>query len=221
MSPEQLQGGTMDGRSDIFSFGAVLYQMLTGKRAFPGNNPPAVIAEIIGKEPAPIAQSRGGIPASLVHVVELCLAKEPQKRWHSATDVAHELRWIAELETAPKALQKSPRRFVLPAVAALAIGLLTTAAAFLSRGMEKRPIAASVLPPVDTEFTSTTEGGSIAVDRMAVTSPWWLHRATANERLPSATCLRLPLRFSKARKQRSDHFALRMDGCWRSLRIES
>src|SRR5439155_9441516 len=95
MSPEQLQaqanGQEIDGRSDIFSFGLVLYEMLTGKRAFEGSSPASVIAGIM-ERPAP---SIGDIAPALDRVLRKSMAKDPEERWQSARDLKDELEWIA------------------------------------------------------------------------------------------------------------------------------
>src|SRR5918993_1819602 len=96
MSPEQLQGGTVDARSDIFSFGAVLYEMLTGKRAFEGASQASIIAAILEREPPPLTVVAPITPPALDRVVRKCLAKDPDRRWQSAADLCDELTWIAQ-----------------------------------------------------------------------------------------------------------------------------
>jgi eukaryotic-like serine/threonine-protein kinase len=96
MSPEQIEGKPLDGRSDIFSFGAVLYEMLTGKRAFDGKNQLSVASAILDKDPVPISSVKPMTPPALDHAIRRSLAKEVEKRWQSAGDLAGELQWIAE-----------------------------------------------------------------------------------------------------------------------------
>ena len=91
MSPEQLQGKEVDARSDLFSFGCVLYEMLTGKRAFEGSNPASVIAAILEREPAALEVAR-----PLDRVVRRSLAKDPDQRFQTARDLKAALSWVLE-----------------------------------------------------------------------------------------------------------------------------
>ena len=88
MAPEQMSGQVVDARSDLFSFGAVLYEMVTGRRAFGGDTPAAVMASVIGGQPASPRSVRPDIPAGLERLIITCLAKDPADRWQSAHDVA-------------------------------------------------------------------------------------------------------------------------------------
>jgi serine/threonine-protein kinase len=96
MAPEQLEGREADARTDVFAFGAVLYEMVTGRRAFEGQNQASLIGAIMGKEPAPISATRPMSPPALDHVVGRCLAKDADERWQSAADLMRELKWVAE-----------------------------------------------------------------------------------------------------------------------------
>jgi Tol biopolymer transport system component len=96
MSPEQVEGKELDARSDIFSLGAVLYEMVTGKRAFEGKSQLSVASAILEKEPVPISTAKPLSPLALDHAVKKCLEKLPDDRWQSASDLASELKWIAE-----------------------------------------------------------------------------------------------------------------------------
>jgi hypothetical protein len=98
MSPEQVEGKEMDGRSDIFSLGAVLYEMLTGQRAFGGQSPLSVATAILDKEPAPVRTIKPMTPPALDHALRKCLAKPPEERWQSSSDLASELKWISEAD---------------------------------------------------------------------------------------------------------------------------
>ncbi len=96
MSPEQVEGRELDGRSDIFSLGAVLYEMLTGQRAFEGKSQLSVASAILEKEPAPISTLKPLTPPALDHAIRRCLAKDPEERWQTARDLALELKWTAQ-----------------------------------------------------------------------------------------------------------------------------
>ena len=96
MSPEQVEGKEVDGRSDIFSLGAVLYEMVTGKRAFEGKSQLSVASAILEKEPEPISVAKPMTPPALEHTLQKCLAKLPDERWQSSSDLASELKWIGE-----------------------------------------------------------------------------------------------------------------------------
>jgi serine/threonine-protein kinase len=129
MAPEQLQGKEADTRTDIFAVGAVLYEMLTGQTAFGGNSPAAVIGNILHVEPSPLSSAEPAASSALVRLVGKCLAKDPDARWQSASDVSDELRWIAGGEASRAAaavsLQRRTPRWTTTAIAlmlALAIG---------------------------------------------------------------------------------------------------
>lgn len=96
MSPEQVEGKEADARSDIFSLGTVLYEVVSGRRAFEGNTPMSVAAAILEKEPEPIRTLQPLTPAPLERAIKKCLARDPDERWQSAGDLASELKWIAE-----------------------------------------------------------------------------------------------------------------------------
>ena len=116
MSPEQLQGQEADARSDIFALGCVLYEMVTGKRAFDGKSQVSIMAAILEHEPAPLSESV--VPAWLDRVIRRCLRKSPDERWQNARDVAIELK---EPHAASKAPVARTSRLVWAAMAALVI----------------------------------------------------------------------------------------------------
>ena len=96
MAPEQLEGQDADTRTDIFAFGALVYELVTGKRAFEGKSRASLIAAILERQPPPISSLQTMSPAALDRIVTTCLAKDPDARWQSAGDVGRQLRWIAE-----------------------------------------------------------------------------------------------------------------------------
>ena len=94
MAPEQVRGGDIDARTDLFAFGAVLYEMITGARAFPADSQAELLAAILEHEPAPIIRLQPLAPTQLDQLVTRCLAKAPADRWPHARDVVVELRGI-------------------------------------------------------------------------------------------------------------------------------
>jgi len=132
MSPEQVEGKELDGRSDIFSLGAVLYEMVTGQHAFEGKSQLSVASAILEKEPAPITGIKPLTPPGLDHAIRRCLAKDPDERWQTARDLALELKWMSEGTSqvagpAKGSQSNTPFRLVVwLASGALAVGLLTS-----------------------------------------------------------------------------------------------
>ena len=140
MSPEQIEGKELDGRSDIFSLGAVLYEMLSGRKAFEGKSQFSVASAILEREPTPILSVKPMTPSALEHIVRKCLAKSPEDRWQSAGDVASELRWIAdpsvqtELEAdATQSVRPAGRRGELITIGALTAVVLVLAFLLFNR----------------------------------------------------------------------------------------
>jgi eukaryotic-like serine/threonine-protein kinase len=157
MAPEQLEGKEVDARTDIFTFGGVVYEMATGKRAFEGKSQASLIAAILEREPPPMSSLQPMTPSALDRVVKKCLAKDPEKRWQAASDVCDELKWIAEggSHSASPTLSTTPRRFherLLAVTAAIAVVAALILAFLYSR--ETLPEAAvlrmSILLPDNT-----------------------------------------------------------------------
>ena len=96
MSPEQIEGKQVDGRSDIFSLGAVLYEMVAGKRAFEGKTQFSVASAILEREPQALSVLKPVTPRGLERAIQRCLAKDPEERWQTGRDLASELKWIGE-----------------------------------------------------------------------------------------------------------------------------
>ena len=123
MPPEQLEGREATARTDIFAFGAILYEMLTGKKAFEGKSQAGVIGAILEREPIPLASVRPGTKPALARIIAKCLAKNPDERWGTARDLADELRWVGEGGDEPAAsdVQRGVPRWAV-AVVALLVG---------------------------------------------------------------------------------------------------
>jgi len=106
MAPEQLEGLEADARTDIFALGGVLYEMVTGRKAFEGKSQVGLIGSILEREPAPIKTVLPSAPSSLEQLIRRCLAKDPDQRWQSAADVAAQLKWIAGTAAAEETASK-------------------------------------------------------------------------------------------------------------------
>ncbi|HQR67086.1 MAG TPA: serine/threonine-protein kinase, partial [Thermoanaerobaculia bacterium] len=141
MSPEQASGRPVDFRSDQFSFGSVLYEVVTGRRAFRRDTLPETLAAIVRDEPEPAAEVDPSLPLPVLWVLERCLAKEPSDRYASTRDLARDLAHLAEhlpsisgrSAVAPEALSPARRRRSLPALLALAGLVLVAAGVFAGR----------------------------------------------------------------------------------------
>ncbi len=141
MSPEQAEGKSVDGRSDIFSLGVVLYEMATGRRPFEGDTPISTISSILKDTPKSISDLKPANPRELGRIVSHCLEKDPERRFQTAKDVRNELEGLrrevdsGELKasTASKGTRALPSRRVMPWVA-IAAAVVIAAAAYLMRG---------------------------------------------------------------------------------------
>ncbi len=130
MAPEQLEGKEVDARTDIFSFGAVVYEMATGKHAFEGKSQASLIAAILEREPPAMSSLQPMTPPALDRVVKRCLAKEPDERCQSAKDLTDELKWIVEggskvalaPMTAAKGIRTLGRRTPISSLVILLVG---------------------------------------------------------------------------------------------------
>lgn len=169
MSPEQIEGREADAASDIFAFGAVLYEMATGRRAFEGKSQITVASAILEKNPEPISTVKPSSPVALDQLVTTCLAKEREERFQSAHDLALQLKAITHAPQAPAAATKEARHtklsWLLPAVAAV---LLIAAALFFYFSQRGNAPALSVRayipPPPGTTFRPTGfDAGPVAV----------------------------------------------------------
>ncbi len=169
-APEQIQGKKVDRRADIFSFGAVLYEMLTGKKAFAGQSDVSLIAAILEHDPRPPSQYRADIPAPLERLVLECLAKNSDDRWQSAGDVSRQLRALAavreqERKTTQKfsGLRARPRWFFFVSAA---IGAALCATFFLLTPRSPQRVVATAPPAL--LRVSVQAPGMVVPPRMAL-----------------------------------------------------
>jgi serine/threonine protein kinase/Tol biopolymer transport system component len=176
MSPEQVEGKELDPRSDIFSFGAVLYEMLTGQRAFQGKSQLSVASAILEKEPPPVTSVKPLIPAALDYAIRRCLAKDPEERWQIARDLRWQLIWTGEstfqesTPLVPTRTQK--RREHLAWIAAGVLGVVAVAAfwpGWRQSQTEERRLQFKIDPPPGTDFLLESGGGdAISPDGRAI-----------------------------------------------------
>ncbi len=152
MAPEQVEGKEADARSDIFSLGCVMYEMLTGRKAFAGKNASSIAAAILAKDPEPIA----GLPPALERVTLTCLAKDPEDRWQSAREVRHALQWSAQLAPAPVAERKWLPWGVAAALGAALLGAIGVSYFQRPTATEQKAVQFQLQPPEKTVFDTDT-----------------------------------------------------------------
>jgi serine/threonine protein kinase len=154
MAPEQLEGREADARTDIFAFGAVVYEMATGKKAFTGQSQASLIGAILHKEPQPISTIQPMTPPALDRVVKQCLAKDPDERWQSAHDLMNELKWISDsgsevsLPESVVAHRKSRERMAWITAIVLLLALLAAlpfVIAYFSRPTTRQNVVRSIM----------------------------------------------------------------------------
>ena len=157
MSPEQLQGKDVDARSDLFSFGCLLYEMLCGKMAFTGESAASVIAAILEREPAPLAAT-----PPVERIIARCLAKDPDQRFQTARDLKIALLWAREQQP----IQAPVRRFQWPLIAALImISLLAgwALSRFRQLPADARVLRLQIDPPAGTRYAFGSTTGTISI----------------------------------------------------------
>jgi Tol biopolymer transport system component len=168
MSPEQIQGKEADARSDIFAFGAMLYEMLTGKRAFQGKSQLSLASAILEKDPDPIATIQPLTPPALEQIVRTCLAKDPDDRFQSAHDLKLQLQWIGAGGSqvgAPAVVTSRRKKTATVLTAATIAGWLAAAALgillmiYAGRLTSARqPVHTSIEPPAGFDFFTVVDG---------------------------------------------------------------
>jgi Tol biopolymer transport system component len=162
MSPEQIEGKEADARSDIFAFGAVLYEMAAGKRPFQGKSQISLASSILEGDPEPIRTLKPMTPPAYEHVVNVCLRKNPEERYQNAHDIKLELQWVATERPAAAAALAAPapaRRpfaWIAAIVATLLLGMI--AGFLLHRAAPPAPSIRTVMdPPPNTSFRLTDD----------------------------------------------------------------
>jgi serine/threonine protein kinase len=177
MAPEQIEGKEADVRTDLWAFGAILYEMATGLRAFEGKTQASLIASILKEEPRPIPEVMPMAPPALERVVRRCLAKDPDDRWQTARDLAAELEWIASGGSqagiaAPDVATPAGRPWPIPAMAATAVVAVVVFAAgwFLGRpsGAPPQIVRSSIVLPAGTILDTDNKSITLSPDGMVL-----------------------------------------------------
>jgi len=158
MAPEQIEGEEADARTDIFAFGAVLYEMVTGRRAFSGKTQASLIGAILKDVPAPAGTLAPDAPPALERIITRCLAKDPDARWQTARDLMLELQWIAS-----DGRDRSATTTAVPATSATA-------------GRRASPLRTALLPVVTALLAAlgtwlATRPGDVIVPRVEFAVP--------------------------------------------------
>jgi serine/threonine protein kinase len=204
MAPEQLEGEEADARSDLFGFGAMLFEMLTGRKAFEGKSSTSLIGAILKDEPPLVSTLGPTSPPALDRLVRKCLEKDPEARWHSAHDLHDELAWIASERSAIASVaagsvqtaqpRPSPWRERAGWIAALSVAVLGSALWMVNARGPGTPIAADapemrlqiVTPP-----SASLTGFAISPDRRTVvyqlrggTQPLWIRSLDSDTARP-------------------------------------
>ena len=167
MAPEQLDGKEVDARTDLFAFGAVLYEMLAGRKAFVAETPAGIITAIMASQPPPVSTLQP-VTRALDHVIERCLAKDPEARWQTARDLAGELQWIAQDGPQPASTTAAAgvpqfaarRRRSSIAIAAAAVAVLLGATALLVGWLRPKPFEPTLVRFQVPFPQNTTPGGT-------------------------------------------------------------
>jgi serine/threonine-protein kinase len=171
MAPEQLEGEEVDSRTDIFAFGAVLYEMVTGRRAFEGKSQASLVGAILKDTPPTISTLQPLAPAALDRVVMTCLEKRRDDRWQTMADLRRQLQWILDSSRANITVPDTPRvrtrRWRLAAIAAavLAVAAASVAAAmrFVSRSEPHAIARLAASIPATTAYRQSDPGRGLAI----------------------------------------------------------
>ena len=168
MAPEVLQGADSDARSDIFSLGCVLYEMVTGRRAFEGKTQLSVMSAILEKDPEPLTRVQPTSPAALDYTVRTCLEKNPDERFQAAHDVKVQLAWIATSGSRTDAPALPPpakprSKLWLAAIAVLSLAVIALTFALAWPAPRRRVLRVNLLPPDGARFETLYRSGAPAL----------------------------------------------------------
>ena len=177
MAPEQIEGLEADARTDIFAFGALVFEMLTGRRAFEGKTRASLLGAILKDEPPPVSRVQPVAPAALDRIISTCLAKDPEDRYQTARDLLRDLKWVASESSAAASVAAVPRAArssrIAWLVAALSTIALITAALIALRDARDvppapGPVQFTIPPPEKASFGGPRGGGTGDATQVAV-----------------------------------------------------
>jgi serine/threonine protein kinase len=192
LSPEQIEGRKQDGRSDLFSLGVVLYEMITGVRPFVGDSLGEVCAQILTANPIPPSKINPSVPAALDRIVARCLAKNPEERYQSGSDLARALYLVARCGAKLSPQPKRPYWFLRPAhprdLLAIAAGVLLMVSLAMGATSLRERLAATPSTPVAASPAKPREdaGRTLEAPRASVTPPRSssMHKSAEKEPAP-------------------------------------
>src|SRR5260221_7194480 len=194
MAPEQIEGRDADARSDLFAFGCVLYEMLTGRKAFEGKSHASLIGAIMHAEPQPLSTVSPTIPPPLDRIVTKCLAKDPDARWQSARDLVDELKWIAgsgastasatAISLAP-AKRPSSLAWAVAAIAVLTAVVLGLALAGVRKAPERPALSARFTITMPEGWTISATGIPAAAAALSPDGKYFVMTGTVKDETPS------------------------------------
>jgi eukaryotic-like serine/threonine-protein kinase len=176
MAPEQIEGLEADARTDIFAFGALLFEMVTGRTAFEGKTRASLLGAILKDESPRVSALQPVAPPMLDRSVATCLAKDPDDRYQTARDLLRDLKWIAsgahDMVAAPAQMSARPSRAPWLVAAALGVALLASAVVVVRQARERPPapsaIQFTVTPPDNMQFGGLPGGGTGVATQLAV-----------------------------------------------------
>ena len=176
MSPEQAEGRKLDGRSDIFSFGSVLYEMVTGRRPFLGDSPLSTLTKILNEDPTPPSRLAASVPPELERTILRCLRKDPARRYQTMADLKVALEDLASEEAsdahAPASTATAPRRSPWVWMAAIPVVVLLIGAYLAGRAWRTPQSAAPLRAVPLTSLPGDKRSPSFSVDGNQVAFSW-------------------------------------------------